>query len=594
LVCSVGLAISLFAPTLLAAPPVLERVPSNAVGCITTSSLSKLQKNLSSFLEAVDAPIPVPAVADLVGQMGIEEGKGFKEDSSAAFVFLAPAGGADAEPDPEKMLVVVLQTTDYKAFVGNFGLTPGAAGTIDSKDIDGTTLFFKDLGGGYMAMAPAKENLERAQWKGEQAFGDAKMVGETGRKLLDSADLAIVINTQEARKFLPQLEKAVNDQMKGNPAGAVVGNLENSPLGAFITGKFAQDTTGTVTGVNFGAQGMGIDVAMHFAEGSDTAKKFEGVSGSTGDLLAQLPAQPYILAMAMDTSSPGARRLIDATFDNLGKEGGGDMLRFVADWAKNSSGSAMTMGMPPGGLMSGLFTSTIAYVRSSDPKAFVKNMQDGLTKLNGKTMEGLALDSTYAEASTEIDGTKVDAWGIKIRMDENAEADPGQLGMALPMIFGQSGGPAGFIAPAKGGLLQTFGRNQALMSSAMKVGKGTDSFTADKSFAKVAEQLPKNRIGEIYIGVKSIVEAAIPLMAMADMQVEVDVPPSLPPIGAGVAGVKDGMHLGVYVPAPTVKVIAQVLMQAQAAQMGGGDEPGPGQDGGKKNDGQKGAGQPRF
>ncbi len=160
------------------------------------------------------------------------------------------------------------------------------------------------------------------------------------------------------------------------------------------------------------------------------------------------------------------------------------------------------------------------------------------------------------------------------------------------MVFGQAGGPSGYLARANGGLYQTLGRNQGLMNSALKVGDGGENFTSEKTLAKVSEQLPKNRVAELYIGVKSILESAIPLMAMApNMNIDVEVPPSLPPIGVGIAGSDGGIRLGVYVPAPTLKTIVAVGMQVQAAQMAG-DAPDP--DAGKKNDAKKGAGQPRF
>lgn len=608
LVCCVGLAVSMFAPAVLAAPPVLDRVPSNAIAVVTTPSFAKLHKNAITFAEAIQAPLPIPDVDQLLFQMGVEDGKGVNAEGSVAMVFLpppappaAPAGDAaddaaaaeDAEePNPDQMVVLIIPTTGYADFVGNFNITPGGEGAIDTGEINGEPSYFKDLGGGFLAMAPMKETIERADWKPGNAAAHNAALGETGQSLVDASDLSLIVFTQQAKQFMPQLEAALDDKMADNPAGEMIGGVRNSPLGQFITGAMMEDSTAGVTSIRMDAQGLSFDSSLNFKEGSATARKVAELKGSTQQLLSKLPAQPYFLAMAMDLSAPGARKLVDEMLGELGDDAQAGFTGFLANWAKNADGGAMVMGMPPGGLMAGLFTSTISYVKTSNPDAFLENMQQGLKKLNGQSINGLTMETNFAANGGDIEGTKVGTWGIKLAIDENSPDDPGEVAMALPVIFGQSGGPSGYIAPVNGGLLQTFGRNQGLISSALKVNNADQGgFAADKLLAKVAEQLPKNRIAEAFVGIKSLLESALPLAAMANVDIDIEIPPSLPPIGMGLAGGNGGFHVGIYLPAPTVKTIAAVAMQAQAAQMGGDDFEN---DDRNKNDDDKGAGQPRF
>lgn len=594
LVCAVGLALSLFSPMVVAAPPALERVPANAVAAITVPSLARVHKNADAFLKAVEAPFPIPGLDEILMQIGIEENKGFDPaKGSVAITFVPPAqNGEDEQPNPDEMIVIVVETTGYADFVGNFQVTPAGAGAIDAGNIQGSDAFFKDLGGGFVAMAPKKENIERAEWK--QGAIKAN-VGKSAQTVLDSSDLALIVFTEQAKRFMPQLKEALEDQMANNPAGQALGPLKDSPLGEAITGSMMEDSTSMVTGLRTSASGIALDLAVSFKEGSDSSKMLDGVSGSSAQMLSKLPAGPYLFALATDLSSPGARRLINDMTANMALQADDAVGQFMSSMLTNSDGGALVMGMPPGGLMGGgLLTGTLAYIKTSNPDAFIKSMRQGLEQMNGKSAEGLSVTTAYAAGGSEVEGNKVDTWEIKIKPDEDAD-DMGQMAMALPMIFGQAGGPGGYIARTDGGLLQTFAKSPTLMLSAMNAGKGGDNFMSDKALAKVSEQLPKNRVGELYVGVKSIMEAALPLMAMQFDVDNIEVPPSLPPIGVGFAGDSTGLHVGAYVPAPTLKIIVAVVEAVQAAQMAGDDwedeeDPAPG----NKNDAKKGAGQPRF
>lgn len=592
----VGLAIGLFAPVILAAPPVLDRVPSNALAVITTPSLSKLHKNVDAFAKAVGSPMPLPSLDDIMMQFGINEGKGFNPNSSSvAIAFLPPPANAANDADAQSMIVYVVQTSNYADFIGNFEAKPGAAGGIDTGNIMGSDAFFKDLGGGYTVMAPTKEIIENAQWKDGNAAAHSSAIGQGGESLVDASDLALIVFTQKAKEYLPKLEAAVNDQMDGFGGGAIPGDIMTSPLVEFIRGPLANDSTGAVAGVRLNADGIAIDTSLAVKEGSDLAGKLAEVSGTSEKMLSNLPSQPYLFAMAADISSPGARKIVSTIFDNPElAQADADAVRFVRSSLENSDGGAFVVGAPPGGLMTGLFTSTISYVKTSKPDDYVKTMREGLAKLKGQTNNGVKTDSTYTAGGADIEGTKVDTWAVKFEPTDDADQGA-NMDMAASFIFGPTKGPAGYVAAAKGGVYQTFGRNQGLLKNALSVGKGVEAFDADKSLAKVASMLPKNRIAEFYIGAKAILENAVPLMAMAGVDADIEIPPSLPPIGLGISGDKSGVRTGLYLPAPTVKSLIAVGMQLQEVMGGmGGMDDDDFADPQNENDGNKGAGQPRF
>lgn len=589
LVACVGLALSILAPAALAGPPALEHVPSGSMVVLTSPSLARLHKNAGAFIKAVEAPIPMPELDEILMQMGFEANKGFDaSNGSIAIAFIPPTPNADGsmpdEPDPSQMMVVVVQSTGYADFISNFDGKPDAASGIATGLVTGSDAFFKDLGGGFVAMAQSKETLARADWKPVANAG----AGKSCQTVIDSSDLSVVVFPQRARQFLPKIREAIEDQMANNPMGAA---MDTMPFEQILTGPMAEQCSTMVAGFRADTMGMTIDMAADFTEGSEMAQMLSGINGSSAQLLSKLPSQPYLFAMAMDMSSPGARTLIDGMVEQMGALGQDAVTGFMSNCLKNSDGAAVTIGMPPGGLMTGLFTSTIGYVKTSNPDAFIENMKTGLTNLNGQSMQGLAMETSFQAGANEVEGTKLDTWGIKIKADENADDDMGQVAMAIPMIFGQAGGPGGYLARANGGLFQTFGKNSALIGNAIKAGAGGDNLMSDKLLAKVAEQLPKNRVAEFYIGVKGLLDSALPLMAMGGIAVETEIPPSLPPIGFGMASGNGGAHMAVYLPAQTLKTVVEIGLEVQKAQMGE-DDFGP--DEGNQKGPKKGAGQPRF
>ena len=84
-----GLSLGWMAAAVLAAPPVLDRVPDNAMVVIAIPSADAAQKNIQALVTAAELPIPaVPQVADLLAMGGITEG--LDTSKSAALVVFAP------------------------------------------------------------------------------------------------------------------------------------------------------------------------------------------------------------------------------------------------------------------------------------------------------------------------------------------------------------------------------------------------------------------------------------------------------------------------------------------------------------------------
>ncbi|MGE3107352.1 MAG: hypothetical protein AB7G11_12760 [Phycisphaerales bacterium] len=576
-----------------ATPPVLDKVPTNAMLVIGVPNADKLQKNLTSLGEAVEFPVPIPAVDDMLAQMGAE--KGVDKSKAVAIVIMAPPNGAKNEagepitPDElgmmmEDLMFVLMPTTNYTDFVGNFEAKKD--GAVDVGSINGDDAFFRDMGGGYVAMSPNRAAIEKLDAKAANKAAIDDALGATGASVVDDSNLFVMINLEQARALQPMIMEQVKEQMQGNPAALALEGVEGGPFGD-LAKQLAEQARTMVIGVRPEGMGVTLDMGWSFKPGSELADAFQG-KGSTASLLSKLPNQPYFLAMAMDMSSPGVRSVVERFTKDLAADGEPGIMGMFADQIKASDGVSFAMGAPQGGLMGGVLTSTISYLRTSKPDGYVSAMQKGLAEINGKPMGPMNMSASFTAGGGDVAGTTVDTYAVKFSPSDEEDADP-QIGMAMQIIFGPASGPTGYVAKVDGGVLQSYSKNSLLMSAAMKAAQGGDSLAADKVLGQVAERLPANRMMELYVGVGSLLDAALPLAAMGGVNIELEVPPNMPPIGIGLAGGDAGARLGIFVPTPVIKTVAKI---AQEASGGGGmmeDDEAPA-NGGRPRDGQK----PRF
>ncbi len=599
-----------------ALPPVLDRVPAGAMVVMVVPSPDTLQKDLDALSTALEVPgVAIPKIEDLLMMGGITGG--IDTSRSFAVVFMAPkpeaahagkeadadkdgkdakggkaANGEDKDDDagnakPDDQFILLLPTGDYAAFVGNFNVKPsGGVDTVTLQDADAQTMFVKNIGDGYAAMGANKELVEVFAGKAGNAPALAASMGAAGTQLADASDFFVVVNMAAARpSAMKALEKAAGG-LEDSPMGPAMGAMGSSALRHWMRDRIMNDTRTAVVGLKAGAMGLSLDLSVTFNDGSYLSNTFAG-KGDTASLLGRLPNQPFLAAYALDSASPGMKQLQKdlAAKATEGKAEDEKTPPIFPPKTDAVDGSAMAIGAPPGGLMGGLLVNTVWYVKTAKPEAYVDSVKATFAQMDKKSIGGMTFQSSYTPASTEIDGTKVDAWAIKMQSDPEADGGGGGMGAAqgMALLFGPAGGPSGYISAVDGGVVQTFGKNSLLMGAAMKAAKGGESMASDKLLGQVSERLPANRLFEGYLGMKPIADAVLPFLAMAGVQADIQVPETMPPVGLGL-GSKDGAaRIGVFVPTPVLKLIAEIGMK-----VGGGHMGAPG---GKPKDD---TGQPKF
>jgi len=593
IVCA-GVTLGLSTGLALALPPVLEKAPKGAMFVIAVPSVEKFEKSIQSLTTAAEIPFPLPGIEDLLAMGGISGGLDLSK--SMAMVFMPPAGGAEAAnaEDMQGEMIVMLPVSDYAAFLQNFNAKPGDAGSVDAVNINGEDTFARNVGDGYAIISPSRELVTAFKMGNPTAKAD---MGKVGERIADTADLVAVINMSVARPFIERGMKVAQDRMADQMAMMGMdgegGDADApSPVMDWLTKAMVADAKVMVGGMKAGGLGASFEMAASFNEGSMMGKAF-GAAGNAGALLSKLPTTQYLLAAAIDTSSPAVKRVLADMAAKAKESMPADAPQlFAPDGLAEADGHAVVIGMNPTMLMGGgVLTNSVAFSATREPAKLVATARKNMETLNGKSFGGMTYEASFKDDAAKVGETSVDVWQVKMQSD----GGDGMNSQAASMLFGPQGGPGGYLAEVDGGVMRTFAKNSVIMAAAMKSASGGENLTSDTLMKQVGGQLPSGRIIEAYIGTKNIVDMIVPMATMMGVQIDPEsIPAQLPPLGFGVAGEGGSAHFALFFPAPVLKTM-WVLGEGLAPQieeMGGfGADPEMEEE---EAGAEEPAGQPRF
>jgi hypothetical protein len=596
LLFAAGSVLGLFAASAQALPPIMDRVPAGALIVVTTPSLEQLEKGVQSITTTLE--IPFPGVKNMLMMKGIDAGvdmtkpiaaivmppsdKGAAKPADKKADANDPMGAGDEQEEPPTILMI--PTGDYKALLKAFNAEAGA-GITEFTSPEGDPAFAKDLGGGYAAICNKKDVLEKFDGKGGNAKSHSDLVGKVGDQISEKADLVVVANIAALGPIArPMIEKTMESAMEGpmmmmGGGGAMAIEGAKEQINAFL-----DQTSGAVLALDIEPSGVALDASAQFKPGTKLAEAFSK-GGNSGALIAKLPNQPYLLNYALDLTQPAWKKMVKDALNAGAGAGAKDAqpTTLLAGTIDSVDGAATSIGFSPTALFGGgLLVNTTSYFKSSKPADAIAASQKMVETLNGKTVAGNAYTGTYTKSGAKVNNVDVDVWEMKMTP---AGDDAGPMSQAA-ILFGPAGGPGGFLAPVEGGVVGTMAKNQQLMTAAMDAaGKGTNSMADDAMTKQVSERLPKSRLGEAYIGIKSIMESVKPMLAMAPGGGQFDIPEQLPPVGAGVGAEGSAAHAALFVPMPVIKTVGAAVKSMNQPPAGA---PAPAAQPGQP------AGQPRF
>lgn len=555
----------------IAAPPaVLDRVPADAQVVITVRQV----EDFLADIDQLNATLGDKANPGMAFATAMVRGMpGVNLDGSAAFIFTLPQDPEEDEPT----LVALLPVSDFAA------LTQGRAADngLVRLALPDQELFARDVGDG---LAVVSDDPDAAR-----AFDAAKgrlnahtgRIGEAGGAVLSDAEVSVIANGNALRPFLNMGVEGFKQQgamvaMMGGEQAAAGFNATASVVEAVV-----RDLSAGVFGLTMSEAGMAYDAAFQFTEGSPSASFFEK-SGSTAGLFEHLPAQRYLFAMALDTSSPTAAKLGKAFTQFASAVNGAQNATgqlSLEDLHRLTKGMSFVMGTPPSLMGGGLFTNTTQFIKTDNPDAYLKAVTDAMKAADGQQVEGVKMDATVTPGAITIDGTSLTAYGLSMTMDPAAMQQMGGMPGMDPtiitqMIFGPTGGPSGYLAKVDGGAVQTLSQAPEFTRRALAAAKGGKGLGADARFGRVRNQLQNDRIAEVFVGVDEILNTVGPTLMMFGAIPEFEPVKALDPIAVGLASRSGGVHARFVMPAETFKAISEMMPETAGTDWDDDDDHG--------------------
>jgi hypothetical protein len=541
-------------------PAVLDRVPAEAALVVVTRNMRAAQEHaapLVKLMEGRDAPLrePKESLDRFLAAPGV------KADGSLAIVMpkAPPAPDPDAMEDAgeEPAFVILVQVSDYAAFVSNLGGDPKAEmANVRWDDMAG---FVRQLDG--FAVLGKDEQTVRGYSSQGQMRAHLSRLSQAGVRVVDRADVVMIVDAQAFRERIQQAP--IN---RAGMAGGLPVNVAGltGPLGS-MRDALARDGAISVIGWTGGESGQALDFVAVFRQGSEMANLCTGGEDS-GSLMARLPRIPFYFAGAADLRSPLIRRIIDA--EGVPGEAGDNEVPSAFDALgtnmKNADGVAMVVGANKAGFMAGIFVNTVSYIASKDSRAMLGALRESVAGMKDTTVGTTKVKIDYKQDVAEAHGVKFDAWTTTLTFDPN---DPNSFmaGMTMQTLFGQGKGFGQMAAAVDGGLVMTMSQNTPLMSNAIASATGGPGLGTDESLAAIRPHLPGKHGLEVYLGSDAILNAV--KTTMEDyLGEEIAVPANVPPLGL-TAGTEDGVvSMRLFVPARVFEAIASIIKAMEAAE----------------------------
>lgn len=581
-----------------ALPEVLSQMAPDAEVIVIVPNMAASSKKISQFFEAMGMK-DIPEMSDPLGAMKREMGidKGFDEKgamliSMSGIVKAAQGGG-------EPAIAVLVPVSDYAAFVGNF----------EGKEENGITLLSMPHGqegfarkiGNYCLMGPQKDVIANYKVAGNTT-ALSKMVGSIGARHLASNDISLYINMKAlGAQVRPMLGEARKEAERN--FADLEGDGDGPEAKAMAMGKglmaatfdtldaMFRDGDSVIIGGDLTNKGVGFTVTAQFREGSPMAKMFPGGKGAAADMLAMIPNNPYLMAMAMDMKGIDLQGMVDEFAKRFPKDNWmAEMLKSSTALLPQSKRMASVYYAPANAaaIMAGGL-STISVVDTTGGANYTKAAKKYFGDMSKIKMDMGEVDGTKLmfgfttsykenalspEAAANV-GAKVDEYVVKLDMPKELMDQMGEQANMINMMLRT----AGYVATVDDTVMMTSTVDTNLLKVGVDTIKKKNGLGTTSLVKQVRENgLPENSNFEIYVNLASVTQLLNQGMALAQMfgvpQLEgvpqIEVPNNLPPMAMGGQIDQGGMSMRTYIPMPVITWIKDTAMKFQG---GPGDSP---------------------
>jgi len=557
-----------------AAEPVLGLVPSDALGFVVVKDIASADKALVSLGKRMQLPVPSP-LAQIKKEADISAG--LDENGDALLVAFA-----DKDLDRPPVVVLAVPVSDYAAFIKQFEPEDPQAKITEVTVMNAGFLAGEKAGYAVLAEPKHRSTLEELLENRKGPPAEVKSLGEW----LDGNDVSLVVTRRgvelisekiqegirEARQTFEMLEGMQQDNEQAfqglEMIKLVFGMYEQ------IAASMGKEVATISIGTRFDAEGALVGRArLQAVEGGVLARATQEVKLPVDNLLAGLPAGPYVIAgagavpealvepmaqfsAAVVKAAPGLYGVPADKADKLAE------LNTVA--MKGFRGMSMSMGTgKPGDPIYGNLAGAIFV---DDAEAYLDRYRESIDAI--KELVGDNEKSIFAgmkAEQVEIDGKKVLRLEMSFANVFPVDANP-EMARLFEVMYGPGGKMAFFMAVA-GEKTVAFGSTEELLKGAIESAGGAKSLSADEALQKTAARLPAGAQWVGYFspqGTVELINRAIPALAPPGApKITLPAFPDTPPVGYAAKAAGGRIDLEMVVPPKLLESVTGYFMRVQ-------------------------------
>jgi hypothetical protein len=569
---------------------VLEQVPSKAAGVFEVKDLQAVSTKVAKFAKTLGIDQFDPRFADPLAALldEYELKQGVNKTGDMAIAFFAPREGENLEKEGEKQAIVLVPTSDFKAFLGNFqDVTDDGGGVWQVTVPKNKEKLFVAEHGAYAAAAKDKALL--AAPVGMKIEGAVEKEAQT-------KDALLFINMKVIR---PKLEKGLKEarteldkQIKAPNAGKAnpIGMAMTPQLGKMLEGylnaadQIVRDTRDAAFTLNISDTGISTSAVAAFEPDSDLGHLVAQVKNTDQPLNVGLPTATYFAFGGAVLTPEVTTRIFTDFLEPLVKDApaanAADLTK-AFDAMKEALGATKTvsLGYVAGGGKPGEGLVGVVGVSHGDANKILEAQKAALPAANafmGMGGQKMTAQIDMGEPKT-IEGVKFQPYTMKFNFDPN-NAQAAQAQQAISIMYGRNGLNGLLGAVNDNTFLTVMGDNEKVLTDAIASAKAdSDDLDNLPHVKKVAGELPRQRAAEFYVALDNIATSAIKMMKQQGFAIPFKLPPNLPPIGISIGTDGSTARFDMIIPTQLIQSMTAAGMQA-FMQMNGG--PGAGQGGG--------------
>jgi hypothetical protein len=559
---------------------VMDQVPSDAPVVLKINHLSDTNTKIATLLQTLGVTDLVPSLKNplqsLQDQLSVGAGLDTKRDAAIVLP------NTPMTPGMEPPFILLLPVSDYKAFVDSTTLvrTEGDVSVVHFKDREDDA--FIEKWGEYAALSNKKDFVS-GKHDGIKTTGPSA-------KQLDEKDLCFYVNFPSLKGPLLAKIKENNDEKmadiaKGtDPAKVKVQQASLTATNNVIT-EFLNDAQGTTIGISLTDQGISTSTVIELTPDSYLGKATAQTRETDQPLLAGLPKENYIFFTGTILDGKQFAQVFDDVLAPVLKElpGVGENGKQMVDAFGSISSAVGSMNSGAYGILAptaafgqGPMLRYLAVIKADADAvkaATIKTVD--IINASSKVFDGDPTDllkPTVTPAFKNIGDVKFDRLQVEVNPDDTS-ASAQKLGEGLTQFFGPDGPSLLIGEPDPKTLILATGIEDDLVGQAVDAAKANkDELTED--LADVDAGLPKKRAVAAYLGLGQIMNTFLSYMKANGMNMPVQIPKDLPPIGFTYSTEGPDMKIDSFVPMKLMQTLVQaglnIYMQVNGKGGGGG------------------------